>query len=208
MKKAIKAIGALTLTMSLLFGMTGCAITDVKNKGEEIMENVFAFKGSKITKALNEDEDDYEMMSDFIEMFTEFFEEDVGIEIDETKITSTKLNVNNDDATIEYVIDVDDEEFEFELELTKEDDEWVIADGESFIKDLMTFYLEVGLENGSKDTKNEIKNQMDIYDVSKPDKLASELYNGYEETKKKADEHSDKLDEAIAAIDEELSADD
>ena len=60
MKKIVRLVGSSVLAGSMLLGMTGCALTDVKNAGTEIMSNSLNFKGSKVTKYFNEDDDDYE----------------------------------------------------------------------------------------------------------------------------------------------------
>ena len=98
MKKLVKIVGSVALIGSMLFSMAGCAITDVKNKGSEIMDYVFELKGSKITKYFNEDDDDYDDQVEFFEEVLDVLENDFEVGFEDVKASKTSINIKNDDA--------------------------------------------------------------------------------------------------------------
>ncbi|MCQ2467778.1 MAG: hypothetical protein MJ166_09695 [Clostridia bacterium] len=177
MKKLVKLATSLVLIGSMVLSMTGCAITDVKNKGNEIMDNVFALKASKVTKCFNEDDDDYDAQVEMFEDLSDDFENELEIGFEDVKANKTSININNDDATIEYVFPIEDEEYEFTLELTKDGDDWVIADNEEFMVSVWNLYFEVTMDAGSKSQKQLVEDLMDEVGVSKVGKLGQAFYD-------------------------------
>lgn len=177
MKKLVKIAGSLAIIMSLAMSMTGCVLTDVKNKGSEIMGNVFDLKASKVVKSFNEDDDDCDEQGEAFEKMVEYLEDsfELGFEDVAPKAKSTK--VNNNDATIIYTISIEDENYDFELALVKDGDDWVISDNEEFIVSVLTLYFDVIQDAGSKSQKNGVKDLMEMYNVKKTGKLAQKMYD-------------------------------
>ena len=177
MKKIVRLVGSSVLAGSMLLGMTGCALTDVKNAGTEIMSNSLNFKGSKVTKYFNEDDDDYDVQCELFEQYMDNMAEFLDMDYDEVVVKSYHIDIKNNDATIEYVYQIEGETFEYELNLTKDGDDWVIEDNEEFIVNYVNFVMEIYYEEGDKDDREFIEEVMDAYGVSKVSKIGQAYYD-------------------------------
>lgn len=177
MKKIVRLVGSSVLAGSMLLGMTGCALTDVKNAGTEIMSNSLNFKGSKVTKYFNEDDDDYDVQCELFEQYMDNMAEFLDMDYDEVVVKSYHIDVKNNDATIEYVYEIEDETFEYELNLTKDGDDWVIEDNEEFITSTWQLYFEIADEISGKSVRSELEDMKDYYGCDDYEELAEAFYD-------------------------------
>ena len=158
--KNIKNIAKVTVSVALLgamsLSMTGCDISDVGKTGKEIMGGVFDLD-KDVSDFLNEDDDDYDFQVEYFEDMLEVFEDSLDLKFDDIKANKTNINVKNKKATVNYSYPIEGEVFEFELNLVKDGDDWVIDDNEEFIVDVADLYFEIIDEVGSKSQKKAIK---------------------------------------------------
>lgn len=178
MKKSVKLIGSIMLIGSMLFSMAGCSLTDVKNTGDDILEMAFNGK-KKVTKYLNEDDDDYDIQCEFMEEILEAMDEELSLDYEDTEFKSNKITVKNKDATIVYKVSIEDYEQDLEFNLVKDGDDWVIADNGEFLVAFLDFVFEAAYEEGNKDDKYFLEDGMDFLGVRKIEKLASKTYDEY-----------------------------
>lgn len=180
MKKLVKVLGSIALIGSFILSLTGCAITDVKNTSDELMDSVFDMKSKKVCKFLNED-DDYDMNEAIVDAF---FDDCDTMKFSFTNIKPSKTNIHieNKMATIDLVYPIKNGgDYDYQLVLEKDGDDWVVSDNEEFIVNTVNLFLEIYYDIGSDDQVEIIETIMENYDVNKPGKIGQKYYNWAED---------------------------
>lgn len=182
MKKNIKIVTALILIMSMLLSLTSCVSTDVKTAGKEIMDNLFEGKISKVEKALDRSDDDYELHCAILETFFEYYNEDAldFLFDDYVEFKKEDVKVKGDKGSIDYVLEIQGEEYDFELNLKYKGKNWKIRDNEEFIKSVFELILVVGVEEGNDLFQDVYSASAYVEGTSDPVKLAKKTYDVYE----------------------------
>lgn len=181
MKKLIKMFGAVAIIASMAFSMAGCSITDVKDAGDTIMTAVFELEADDITDDyFNEDGKHSGEQKEIFEGIVKAFDKEFALEFEDVKPTAKSINIKNDDATVLYNIAIGDEVYEFELNLVKDDDEWVIADNKDFSVAVTELFLTILEDQGSKSQKAAVEAIKEETGISKTNKLATAIFEEYE----------------------------
>lgn len=178
MKKLGKILTSLVIVLSMALSMTGCAIKEVKETGDEIMNMAFNQK-SKITKYLDEDDDDFDAQCIFIDELFDLMDDTLSLDYSDTEFKMNKVNVTKKSATIVYNVTIEDYDAEFEFDLVQDGDDWIIADNEQFIVALLDFVFQSAYEEGNKSDKEFIEDGLEYFDIKKPEKLADKTYYEY-----------------------------
>lgn len=179
MKKFAKIFASVTLIASMAMSLAGCALTDAKNAGDEIMGLAFELKGSKVTKYFNEDDKKSDEQCASFEDIINDFEKQLELEFEDVTPKANKVAVKNDEATLDYKILIGDGEYEFTLNLEQDGDDWVIADNEEFSVQLYTLFFDIVDDEGSKSQKAFIKEARENVGVKNNEKLAQAIYDSY-----------------------------
>lgn len=188
MKKILKRSLLLMLVMMLVMCMTSCGNDEIKSAGEEIVNNTLAAKDKKIVKVFNEDDDDYDINVELVQSLFESFSDEVKVSKLKPEITKAKVDASKDAASIDYTIDINDEEYSYELALTKDGDNWIISDNYDYMINTIELYIEIILEEGDDSEAEDIEDMMDEMDFDDYFELAEYMYDDmYEFTKNHAD---------------------
>lgn len=194
MKKTVKKIIFLFMSLLLIISMVSCGNDVVKEQGRNIVDYTMNGKSSKISKLFNKDDDDYDANCYLIEDLITEAEDYMECVFDsDYEYSKEKITTSNDEATIEYVLKIEDGEFEYTLDIVKDDDKWIIADNAQYIIRTYALYIEVALEVGDKSVKKEIKEMLEDGDYDDALEAAEDAY--YEMLDYYYDSASDDIDD-------------
>lgn len=169
------------LVSILVLCMTGCGENnaEIKEAGETIVDNTMSLKTKKVIKVLNEDDDDYDVNADFVDMLFSDVSDEIDMDDVEWEIKKVDVEVSgkkNNKAELTYVIELEGEEYDYVLGLINEDDEWIIEDNKEYFLNTYVLYIEILLNEGDKDVKKDLKEMYKDGDYDDYREMAEDIY--------------------------------
>lgn len=166
------------LVLMLALCITSCAKDEAREAGDSIVEKTIEGKVKKIEKDLDKDDDDYDAQCNMVNsIYTISFNKDFVFEDLDYEIKKADVKISGDDAFISYELDIESEDYGYSLNLTKDDDKWVIADNREYLINTLALWFEVLLEEGDSLTKDNIEDWMDEGDYDDFYELAEDKYD-------------------------------
>ncbi|MCQ2533244.1 MAG: sugar ABC transporter substrate-binding protein [Clostridia bacterium] len=185
MKRNLKVLVSVVLILSIVFSIAGCSSKDVagvKEEGRKIVDNLFECKYSKILKAFDKSSKNYDIERAVFDTFFIIWEEEISFMSDlDFEYKKEEVAIKDSKATINYLLEVEDEEYSFELNLNQDGSKWIIDDNKDFILNVFNLIFEISSEEGTKSCKTMIDLFMVRLDVSNVNKLAKPYYTYLEE---------------------------
>lgn len=177
MKKFFKTAGATVLMGAMLIGITGCKVGALE-PSEEIMQTILDADFKDLDEYLDEDDDLYDEQLDLLkEMEGEGLDWDDLFEDATFKYQTNSLKQKGDSTSLTFDIDLDGDDYEFEITLVEDDGEFYIKDNEKFLVSVMELYFDAMSDSGNSKQKSQVKSLMEYYDTKKPAKLAQMVYD-------------------------------